>query len=123
MGIPWFINKCCIPLTKNVLTSLVKNVLLQLELTVATSATDRPIRKKIYGSGIETQLISNEETDDNIKILKSLEESGLLIQGVSETIQNEEKEQKDIFLCMLQGILGAASLLGTFLKLKYKNEE
>ena len=43
-----------LPLTKNLLTSLVKNVLLQLELTVATSATDRPIRKNIYGSGIET---------------------------------------------------------------------
>ena len=54
MEIPWFINKCCLSLTKNLLTSLVKNVLLQLELTVATSATDRHIRKKIYGSGIET---------------------------------------------------------------------
>ena len=49
-----------------------------------------------------------------MKIIKSLEESGLLIKGVSETTQNEGKEQKGRFLSMLLGILGA-SLLGNLL--------
>ena len=51
---------------------------------------------------------------DIIKILKSLEDSGLLFKGVSETIQNEAKEQKGGFLSMLLGTLGA-SLLGNLL--------
>ena len=45
-----------------------------------------------------------------MKILKSLEESGLLVKGISETIKNETKEQKGRFLSMLLGTL-AASLL------------
>ena len=51
---------------------------------------------------------------DIIKIVKSLEDSGLLFKGVSETIQNEAKEQKGGFLSMLLGTLGA-SLLGNIL--------
>ena len=49
--------------------------------------------------------------EDIIKIVKSLEDSGLLLKGVSETIQNETKEQKRGFLSMLLRTLGA-SLLG-----------
>ena len=49
-----------------------------------------------------------------MKIVKSLEDSGLLMKGVSETIQNEVKEQKGGFLSMLLGTLGA-SLLGNIL--------
>ena len=52
--------------------------------------------------------------EDIIKIVKSLEGSGLLLKGVSETIQNEAKEQKGGFLSMLLGTLGA-SLLGNIL--------
>ena len=52
--------------------------------------------------------------EDIIKIIKSLEGSGLLSDGVTKTIQNEVKEQKGGFLCMLLGILGAR-LLGFFL--------
>ena len=52
--------------------------------------------------------------EDITKIVKSLEESGLLIKGVSETIQNEAKEQKEGFLSMLLGAVGA-SLLGHLL--------
>ena len=52
--------------------------------------------------------------NDIMKIVKPLIESGLLIRGVSETIQNEVKEQKDGFLGMLLGTLGA-SLLGSLL--------
>ena len=51
---------------------------------------------------------------DIIRIVKSLEDSGLLLKGVSETIQNEAKEQKGGFLSMLLGTLGA-SLLGNIL--------
>ena len=51
---------------------------------------------------------------DIIKIVKSFEDSGFLLEGVSETIQNEAKEQKGGFLSMLLGTLGA-SLLGNIL--------
>ena len=59
-------------------------------------------------------IISNDEIGDIIKIVKSLEESGLLLKGVTETVQNEVKEQKRGFLSMLLGTLGA-SLLGNLL--------
>ena len=52
--------------------------------------------------------------EDIIKIVKSLEDSGLLLKGVTETVQNEVKEQKGGFLSMLLGTLGA-SLLGNML--------
>ena len=70
--------------------------------------------KKILGSGTRTLITSNDEMEDIIKIVKSLEDSGLLLKGVSETIQNEAKEQKEGFLSMLLGTLGA-SLLGNML--------
>ena len=59
-------------------------------------------------------MISNNEMEDIIKIVKSLEDSGLLLKGVTETVQNEVKEEKGGFLSMLFGTLGA-SLLGNFL--------
>ena len=59
-------------------------------------------------------IISNEEINDVMKIVKSLEEYGLLIKGVSETIKNETKEKKGAFPGMLLGTLGA-SLLGNLL--------
>ena len=52
--------------------------------------------------------------DDILKIVKSLENSGLLLKGVSETIQHEAKEQREEFLSMFLGTLGA-SLLGDIL--------
>ena len=55
----------------------------------------------MFGSGTTTLIISNEEMNDIIKIIKSLEESGLLIKGVSQTIKNEVNEQKGGFLSML----------------------
>ena len=66
---------------------------------------------KILGSGNTTLIISNNEIHDIIKIVKSLEDSGLLIEGVTKTVQNEVKEQKGGFLRMLLGTLGS-SLLG-----------
>ena len=61
-----------------------------------------------------TLIISNDEMKDIMKIVKSLEDSGLLLKGVTETVQNEVKEQKGGFLSMLLGTLGA-SLLGNLL--------
>ena len=66
--------------------------------------------KKIFGSGNATFIISNEEMSDIMKIVKLLEEPGLLIKGVSETIKTEAKEQKGAFLEMLSGTLGASLL-------------
>ena len=68
---------------------------------------------KMFRSPFTTLIISNEEMNDIMKIVKSLEEFGLLIKGVSETIKNEAKEQKEQFLGMLLGTLGV-SLLGNF---------
>ena len=68
----------------------------------------------MFGSGVTTLIISNEEINAIMKIVKSLEESGLLIKGVSETIKNKAKEQKGGFLGTLLGTLGA-SLLGNLL--------
>ena len=99
---------------KNVLKPLAKSVLIPLGLTTAVSATDAAIHKNMFGSGETTLIISNEEMNDILKIVKSLEESDLSIKYVSETIQNEAKEQKDEFLSMILGTLGAC-LLGNLL--------
>ena len=72
------------------------------------------VLKKKVGSGVTTLIISNDEIDDILKIVKSLENSGLLLKGVSETIQHEAKRQRGGFLSMLLGTLGA-SLLGDIL--------
>ena len=70
--------------------------------------------KKILGSGRTTLIISNEEMNDIMKIVQALEDSNILLKGVTKTIENKTKEQKGGFLRMLLGTLGA-SLLGNFL--------
>ena len=107
--------KTGLPLIKSVITSLAKSVLIPLGLTAAASAADAGIHKKILRSGNNTTLIiSNNEIEDLIKIVKSLEDSDLLLKEITELIQNEIKEQKGEFLSMLLGTLGA-SLLGNLL--------
>ena len=91
-----------LPLMKSILTPLAKNVLILFELIVAV-ASDAAL------------IISNEEMEDITKIIKSFEESGLLIKEISETIKKEAKEQKDGFLPLLLGTL-AASILGNTLQ-------
>ena len=95
--------KTGLPLIKNVIKPLARSVLILLGLTVAASAADAGIHKNVLGSGNTILIISNNEMDDIIKIVKSLEDS--------ETVQNEVKEQKGGFLSMLLGTLGP-SLLG-----------
>ena len=86
--------KTGLPLISNVIKPLDKSVLIPLGLTAAASATDAGIHKKILGSGNNiTLVISNDEIND-IKIVKSHEDSGLLLKGITETVQNEVKEQK-----------------------------
>ena len=112
------ILKLGLPFIKNLIKSLAKSVLIPLGFTAAASAADAEIHKKILGSGhnrpshnMITLIISNNEMEDIIKIVKSIENSDLLLEGVTETIQNELKEQKGGFLSLLLGTLGA-SLLG-----------
>ena len=98
------------PLIRNVLKPLAKNLLTPLVLTAAASATDAAILKKMFGSGETTLTICNEEMNDIMKIIKFLKESGLLIKGVNKTIKNEAKEQKGGFLSMLLETVGASLL-------------
>ena len=107
--------KTGLPLIKNVITPLAKSVLILLGLTAAASAADAGIHKKILESGGHTTLIiSNKDMEDLIKIVKSLEDFGLLLRVVTESVRTEIKEQKGGFLSMLLGTLGA-SLLGNLL--------
>ena len=108
--------KTGLPLIKSVIKSLAKSILLPLVLTAAASAADAGIHKKILGSGHNntTLIISNDEMNDILKIVKSLEDSAVLSKGVSETTQHEAKEQSRGFLSMLLGTLGV-SLLGDVL--------
>ena len=64
----------------------------------------------MFRSGFTTLIISNEEMNDIMKIVKSLEDSGLLIKEVNKAIKNEAKEQKGGFMGILLGTLGASLL-------------
>ena len=92
---------------------LAKNVLAPLGLTAAMSAIDGRIQKKIHGAAVKL-IIEQEDMNDIMKIIKVLENSGILLKGVSKAIKNETKEQKGGFLSLLLGTLGA-SLLGNSL--------
>ena len=74
------------------------------------SAADAAIQKKIHVSGSTALIISNEEMEVIMKIVKSLEESGLLVKVISETIKNDTKEQNGRFISMLLGTLAASML-------------
>ena len=88
---------------------MAKSVLIPLGLTAAASAADAGIHKKI-GSWNTTLIISNREMNDIIEIVQALEDSNILLKGVSKAIENETKEQKGGFLSMLFGTLGASLL-------------
>ena len=98
---------------------LAKNVLAPLGLTAAMSTIDGSIQKKMRGEGIKL-VIGQEDMNDiikiieTLKIIEALENSGILLKGVTETIENETIEQRGGFLSMLLGTLGA-SLLGNLL--------
>ena len=91
---------------KNILKPLPKSVLIPLGLTAAAAAVDAAIHKKIFESGrpsclalrTTTLIISNEEINVIMRIVRSLKEFGLLIKGDSKTIKNEAKNKKEDFL-------------------------
>ena len=92
------LSKLASPLMK-VALPLAKNVLAPLGLTAAMSGS---IQKKIHGSGATKGagvklIIEQEDMNDIMKIIKALENSGILLKGVSKTIKNETKEQRGGF--------------------------
>ena len=107
------LSKLAGPLMK-VALPLAKNVLAPLGLAAAISANDGSIQKKNHGSGAKL-IIEQEDMNDIMKIIEALENSCILLKGVTKTIENETKEQRGRFLGMLLGTLGAG-LLGNLLK-------
>ena len=106
------LSKLAGPLMK-VALPLAKNVLAPLGLTAAMSAIDGSIQKKIQGSRVKL-IIEQEDMNGIMKIIEALENYGILLKGVTKTIENETKEQRGGLLGMLLGTLGA-SLLGNLL--------
>ena len=106
------------PLIKNILKPLIKSVFFPLGVTAPISSADVAIHKKMFGSSCSLDLASrvatlkilNEEMNDIMKKVKSHEESGSLIKGVSEATRNEAKEENGGFRRMLFGNLGATLL-------------
>ena len=84
--------KVAVPLTKNILAPL------------GITAADAGFQKKIHGSGTTTLIISNDEMNGIMKIVQALEDSNILLKGLTKTIKNETKEQKGGFLGTL-GVL------------------
>ena len=102
--------KSGLPLLKSVVKPLGR-----LGLAATASATNDSINKKILRSeNHKTLIISNDDMQDLLEIVKSLEDRGILLKGITETVKNEIKEQKGGFLSMLLDTLGA-SLLGNLL--------
>ena len=78
--------KVAVPLAKSILAPLGK--------TVAALGIGAGIQKKIPGSGTTTSIISNNEINDIIKIVQALEDSNILLKGITKTIKNEKKKNK-----------------------------
>ena len=123
------LSKLAGPLMK-VAVPLAKSILVPLGITAApaTSVIDVGIQKKIHGSGTTNLIISNVEMNDIMKIVHALEDSNILLKGVTKTIKNETKEQKGGFLSMLLGTLGASLLRNILtgkgiLRVGYGNKE
>ena len=90
------LSKLAGPLMK-VAMPLAKNVLAPLGLTAAMSAIDGGIQKKMRGEGVKL-VIEQEDTNDIIKIIEALENSGILLKGVTKTTEKETKEQRVCYL-------------------------
>ena len=83
---------------KSVMQPSPKSASIPLGLTAAAAA-DAEMHKNILGSGRNrTLIISNDEMEDNLKIVKSLEDTGFFLEGVSKAIKNEAKNKTDDFL-------------------------
>ena len=100
-----------LPFMKSVLTPLAKSILIPLGLSAGMSAADAAIQKNIYGSGTTALIISNEEMEDIMKIVMSLEESGLLIKVIInkllvKQLKMKQKNKKEDFFNAIRNILG-----------------
>ena len=77
---------------------LAKNILAPWGITAAASAIDTRIQKKIHDFGTATLIISNEEMNDIMKTVHALEESNILLKGVTKTIiKMKQKNKKEDF--------------------------
>ena len=85
---------------------IAKNILAPLGITAAASAIDAGIPKKIHDSRTTTLIISSEEMNDIMKCVQTLEDSNILLKGITKLIENETKGQKVGFLGRLLGTLG-----------------
>ena len=94
------LSKIAGPLMK-VAVPWAKNKSAPLGITAAASAIDAETQEKKHGSGTTTIIISNNEMNDILKVVQALEDSSILLKGVTKTIENETKEQKGGFLGML----------------------
>ena len=112
--------KTSLPFIDNVVKTLAKNVLMTLRLTAAISAIDAAFHKKILWSGNTALIISNEEMNDIMKIVKLLEVSDLLTNGISEAIKNEGYKERGISRNAIKDFL-SASLMGNILTYKDKS--
>ena len=101
------------PLLKSGLP-LLKSVIKPLGIlgfTAAASAADAGIHKKILGSGNHTTLIiSNDDLKDFLKVVKLLENNGILLEEITKTVKNEVKEEKGGFLSILLSVHGSSLL-------------
>ena len=117
------------PLMK-VAVPLAKNVLAPVGITAAASAIDAGIKKKktMHGSGTTSLMISNKEMNDIMKTVQALEDSNILLKGVTKAIKNETRERRGGYLGMLLSTL-AFTLLGNmltrrgFLRTGYRNKK
>ena len=69
-----------------------KNILAPIGLSAAISATGAAIQKKMYGSGTKTVRFSNKDLDGMTKIVETLEDSDVLMEGITETLKNDIKK-------------------------------
>ena len=76
---------------------LAKNIFAPLGITAAASAIDAGIQKKIHGSWTTTLIISNKELNDIVKIVQALQDSNILLQGVTKAIKMKQKNKKEDF--------------------------
>ena len=96
----WFLGsiltKLAVPLIK-VAVPLAKNILAPIEITAAASAIDARIQKKIHGLGTTTLIISNEEINDIMKIVKALEDFNIFLKGVLVQLETKQKNKNEDF--------------------------
>ena len=77
-----------LPLIGNIFKSLAESILLPIGSTAAASATDAATHRKMFRAGTTALMICNKEMNDIMKIVKSLEESGLLMKGAKQSKLN-----------------------------------